>query len=226
RETFSQVKQGTPVRFLGGASNAMAIRHVAAHAYYDDEEALVEVAKKTMFTHRNEHALGGGEFFARVTHRVIQGETPAKAISEVATLMGGFFEAKVNQAVEKFKEESDESSDLSKEQFSDDLALTSMARLWDVGKSEPIKVGKASPTEGTLPGAVYFILKYGDREDGLKAALQANAMVGGDNASRSIAIGMVLGAAKGVQAIPKEWKETLTQWTYCEDLLNKLPLLR
>ncbi|MDF1666918.1 MAG: ADP-ribosylglycohydrolase family protein, partial [Planctomycetota bacterium] len=30
RETFSQVKQGTPVRFLGGASNAMAIRHVAA----------------------------------------------------------------------------------------------------------------------------------------------------------------------------------------------------
>ena len=28
-----------------------------------------------------------------------------------------------------------------------------------IGKSEPIKVGKASPTEGTLPGSVYFILK-------------------------------------------------------------------
>ena len=27
--------------------------------------------------------------------------------------------------------------------FVDDLAATSMARLWDVGKSEPIKVGKA-----------------------------------------------------------------------------------
>ena len=37
---------------------------------------------------------------------------------------------------------------LSKEEFVDDLALTSMARLWDVGRSEPIKVGKASPTEG------------------------------------------------------------------------------
>ena len=34
-----------------------------------------------------------------------------------------------------------------------------MARLWDVGKTEPIKVGKASPTEGTLPGAIYFIVK-------------------------------------------------------------------
>jgi hypothetical protein len=34
-------------------------------------------------------------------------------------------------------------------------------------------VGKASPTEGTLPGAVYFIAKYKD----FKAAAQANAMV-------------------------------------------------
>ena len=32
-----------------------------------------------------------------------------------------------------------------------------MARLWDIGRSEPIKVGKASPTEGTLPGAIYFL---------------------------------------------------------------------
>ena len=101
-----------------------------------------------------------------------------------------------------------------------------MARLWDVGRSEPIKVGKASPTEGTLPGALYFILKYADQEDGLKKALQGNTMVGGDNASRGIAIGMVLGAYKGVEAIPKEWRETLDQWNYCDELLSKLPLLK
>jgi hypothetical protein len=124
------------------------------------------------------------------------------------------------------EEEADPNSALFQEAFSDDLALTSMARLWDVGRSEPIKVGKASPTEGTLPGAVYFILKYAEQEDGLKKAIQSNAMVGGDNASRSIAIGMVLGACKGVDAIPSEWKETLDQWTYCENLLKKLPLLR
>jgi hypothetical protein len=29
---------------------------------------------------------------------------------------------------------------LSQEEFVDDLAMTSMARLWDVGKTEPIKV--------------------------------------------------------------------------------------
>ena len=226
QETHAQVKRGTPIEQVGGISNAMAIRHVAAHAYYETEEELVDAARKTMFTHRDTHALGGGEFFARVTHRVINGAPPLDAIESIAAQMGGFFEQKAAQAIAKCKEEADPESALSKEPFSDDLALTSMARLWDIGRSEPIKVGKASPTEGTLPGAVYFILKYANQQDGLKNALQANAMVGGDNASRSIAIGMVLGAYKGVHAIPSAWKETLDQWDYCENLLNQLPLLK
>ncbi len=226
KETYAQIRQGMPLERLGGISNAMAIRHVAAHAYYDTEEEIVDVARKAMFTHKSAEALYGGEFFARVTHRVINGATPSSAIEDVAVQMGGFIEAKVAQAIAKFQEESDEKSELHKEKFSDDLALTSMAKLWDVGRSEPIKVGKASPTEGTLPGAVYFILKYADKEDGLKKALQANTMVGGDNASRSIAIGMVLGAYNGIDAIPLEWKSTLDQWEYCEELLNKLPLLK
>jgi len=226
KETYSQIKQGVPVEQLGGISNAMAIRHVAAHAYYETEEEIVEVARKSMFTHRNGHALGGGEFFARVTHRVINGATPLVAIQEVAEQMGGFFETKTAQAISKVNEEADPNSALSKEKFSDDLALTSMAKLWDVGRSEPIKVGKASPTEGTLPGAIYLILKYAEQEDGLKKGLQANTMVGGDNASRAIAIGMVLGAYRGVGAIPEEWKETLDQWGYCDELLSSLPLIR
>lgn len=226
KETYAQVKQGVPVERLGGISNAMAIRHAAAHAYYDTESEIVDVARKSMFTHKDVHALGGGEFFARVTHRVINGVSPSDAIDMVAVDMGGFFSEKVSQAIAKVKEATDENSALYKEQFADDLAITSMARLWDVGRSEPIKVGKASPTEGTLPGAVYFVLKYADEEDGLKKALQANAMVGGDNASRGIAIGMVLGAYKGVNAIPKEWQETLDEWGYCENMLNTLPLLK
>lgn len=226
KETYSQVKQGVAIDRLGGISNAMAIRHVAAHGYYDNEEELASVARACMFTHRNSEALGGGEFFARVTHRVIQGITPQEAIEAVAIQMGGFIETKVAQAIAKYTEAIDENSSLSKEPFVDDLALTSMARLWDIGRSEPIKVGKASPTEGTLPGAVYFILKYANQEDGLKKALQANAMVGGDNASRAIAIGMVLGAYKGVDDIPNEWKETLEQWVYCDNLLDTLPLLK
>ena len=225
KETYAQVKQGRPVENLGGISNAMAIRHIAGYGYYDTEEELADLARKTMFTHTSEEALSGGEFFARVTHRVINGEHPRDAIENVAVSMSAFIQGKVAQAIAKVKEVEDEHSALSKEKFADDLAITSMARLWDIGRSEPIRVGKASPTEGTLPASVYLILKYVDDEDGLNKAIQANAMVGGDNASRSIAIGMVLGAYNGVDAIKKEWLESLEQYEYCENLLSKLPLL-
>jgi ADP-ribosylglycohydrolase len=226
KETYAQVKQNIPVEHLGGISNAMAIRHAAAYGYYDTEEEIASVARKAMFTHKNEEALSGGEFFARVTYRVINGESPHEAIENVAVSMNSFIQAKVAQAIAKFKEEADESSALHNEKFSDDLAITSMARLWDIGRSEPIRVGKASPTEGTLPGAVYFILKYEDKEDALNRAIAANAMVGGDNASRAIAIGMVLGAYNGVSSINEEWLHGLEQYEYCENLLSKLPLLK
>merc|ERR1711972_376023 len=111
---------------------------------------------------------------------------------------------------------------LSKEEFADDLALTSMARLWDVGKTEPIKVGKASPTEGVLPGAIYLIVKYLD----LQKAAQANAEIGGDSASRSVAVGMVLGAWQGLEGIPNKLKDSFVEWDHLAKLMNKLPLLK
>merc|ERR1719262_109930 len=103
--------------------------------------------------------------------------TPKEAIEDVAKSPSKFIKDKVKQALTKAAEAMDPSSPLSKQEFVDDLAVTSMARLWDVGKTEPIKVGKASPTEGTLPAAVYFILKYAG-DDGLVEAAKANAMVG------------------------------------------------
>ena len=51
--------------------------------------------------------------------------------------------------------------------------------------------------------------------------------VGGDNASRAIAIGMVMGAELGVEAIPGELaKGHLVEWERCEKLLRSLPLLK
>ena len=205
-------------------SNAMALRYASAFSYFDSEEAVVDAARKAMFTHKEHTALLGGEFFARVTFRVIhRALTPKQAIEQVALEMDDpWIRQKVQQAVDKVHEATDPEEPLSAEEFVDDLALTSMARLWDVGKSEPIKVGKASPTEGTLPGSIYFILKY----DNLIDAAKANCMVGGDNASRSIAIGMVLGAAQGVGAIPEDLRDSLNHWDHSDALLQQLPLLK
>merc|ERR1712151_195697 len=171
-----------------------------------------------------DEALGGGEFFARVTHKIIQeGLKPSEAIDAVAAKMSQWYKQKAKQGIDNFEEGTNPSRPLSKEEFVDDLAATSMARLWDVGKSEPIKVGKASPTEGTLPTSVYLILKY---EDDFVGAAKANAMIGGDNAARSVAVGMVLGAYHGVEAVPQELRDTLNHWTESEKLLRKLPLLQ
>jgi ADP-ribosylglycohydrolase len=223
KNTYQQVAQGVPVNQLGGASNAMSLRFAPVFSYYGDEEDVVDAAHKSMFTHKERTAHLGAEFFARVTHRIIhQSLTPREAVEQVATESDPWIQQKVQQALTKAEEAMDPEQPLSTEDFVDDLALTSMARLWDIGKSEPIKVGKASPTEGTLPGAIYFIVKY---QDDMVAAFKGNAMVGGDNASRSIAIGMVLGAYHGVKAIPLDLKDGLNHWKYSEKLLETLPLL-
>lgn len=228
KTTYQQIQQGVPVHQLGGNSNAMALRYASVFAYYDNEDDVVTAALKSMFTHRDKSAQLGAEFFARVVFRIIHsGEnnlSPRLAIDQVTQDMNEpWITSKVAQAIAKFEEATDEAKPLAAEEFVDDLALTSMARLWDVGKSEPIKVGKASPTEGTLPGAIYFILKYGE-SDFMSAAI-ANAMVGGDNASRSIAVGMVLGATYGLSAIPQEFKDGLNHWDHSSNLLESLPLL-
>jgi len=225
KETYSQVKQNTPLSQVGGFSNAMAIRHLCAYACFEEEESIAHFSREVMFTHRNAEALDGGEFFARVTFKVLNGMDIKEAIEQTAIKSSQFIQEKVKIAIEKVKEEADVNSSLHNEKFSDDLALTSMAKLWDVGRSEPIRVGKASPTEGTLPGSLYIILKYDNEDHPLNKALVANAMIGGDNASRAIAIGMVMGAKYGASALNQDWLKSLEQYGYCEELLNELPLL-
>ncbi|KAG1663696.1 hypothetical protein FOA52_013264 [Chlamydomonas sp. UWO 241] len=230
KQALEMVSAGYPLRQLGGNSNAMGIRSAAALGAYDDEDVLAEASRAMLFTHRSSEALDGAEFFARVAFKLVhsgQGGTSysvLEAIEATGQQMSPWIQAQVLKGVSKFHEATDPAGALSKEEYVNDLAMTSMARLWDVGKTEPIKVGKASPTEGTMPSSIYMILKY---EDDLELAAKANAMVGGDNASRGIAIGMVLGAKHGIQAIrdPK-LRQGLNAWEHCESLLNKLPLLQ
>lgn len=252
KQTYQQIQErNMAVDDLGGNSNAMSLRFAAVYAMYDTEELIVDAARKVMFTHRERTAILGNEFFARTVFRIVYSHTPLSSnvlrtlFMDVARDMNDpWITQKVQQALDKYDEASDTKSSLYREggEYVDDLALTSMARLWDVGKSEPIKVGKASPTEGTLPGALYFVLKYYDDDNdnsinkksgvsdsgnsSLMMAAKANAMVGGDNASRSIAIGMVLGAVEGVNAIPIEYQTGLNHWDHSKALLETLPILR
>jgi len=223
RQTLQQVRGGARHDQLGGFSNAMAVRSAALFAVFESENRIKKAARTVSFTHRNTEALDGAEFFCSCCFCCDTGGIdPRQAIEEVSAKMSPWIQTQVKKGIEKYEEATDPTSALSKEEYVDDLAMTSMARLWDVGKTEPIKVGKASPTEGTLPSSVYIILKY---MDSFIDAVKANAMVGGDNASRGVAIGMVLGAYHGVRGIPETFLSSLNAYEKCDKMLEKLPLL-
>ncbi|CAD7948884.1 unnamed protein product [Amoebophrya sp. A25] len=233
KQTLQQVRAKAPTRSLGGMSNAMAVRSASVFGVYASEKAAAKASRALLFTHRNGEALAGTEFFTRAAHKIVfRGLKPAAAIRATCDQMGAhgatsrtgrFVREQCDKGFKKFEEVSKAGSALAAEEFSDDLAMTSMARLWEVGKTEPIKVGKASPTEGVMPSCIYMILRY---ENDPIAAYQANAMVGGDNASRAVAIGMVLGAYHGIQSVPGPFQSGLNAWKKSEKLLKKLPLLQ
>merc|ERR1711871_1334876 len=172
-------------------------------------------------SHRNRDPLKAAEFLSRALHRIIfQGMSLEEALDSAAAATGdSFITSKLENAKAKVKEALDVTSDLSKEEFMDDIAITSMSRLWEIGKSEPIKIGKASPTEGALPASLYIALKY---KDDLPKALQVNANIGGDSAARGIVIGMLLGAVHGQDAIPKKCIETLNSYEDVNRVFNKI----
>jgi ADP-ribosylglycohydrolase len=135
KTAYQQVAKGVPVNQIGGPSNAMALRFAPVFSYYGDEDGVVDAARKSMFTHKEQTAHFGAEFFARVTYRIIhQSLTPLEAIEKVAAESHPWIQQKVEQALTKAQEATDPKQPLSTEEFVDDLALTSMARLWDVGK--------------------------------------------------------------------------------------------
>lgn len=186
-----------------------ATRFLPLLAMYDDEDALAEAAVSAVYvTHSNRDPVMAAEFLSRALFRMVRGETLRPALESAATRVGDTQISKwLSDAVAKVAEAAASGSDLSKERFIDDVAITSMARLWDVGKSEPIRVGKASPTEGALPGSLYIALRY---EGQLEEALIANAGVGGDSAARGFLIGALLGATTG-GGMPSRWTAELRE---------------
>jgi len=165
--------------------------------------------------------LKAADFLSRtlygITYQHMSLEQALDSAAEVTN--DNFITSKLQSAKAKVKEALDTSSDLYKEEFVDDVAITSMSRLWEIGKSEPIKIGKASPTEGALPASLYIALKY---KDDLPKALQVNANIGGDSAARGIVIGMLLGAVHGQDFIPSHWLETLNSYKEVNELFAKL----
>jgi ADP-ribosylglycohydrolase len=76
------------------------------------------------------------------------------------------------------------------------------------------QLGPACSISSALPSVLYLALKYGDNTE---TAFIENAMAGGDNCARGLALGMLLGAANGLPSIPERWVNELN----AHDLLRE-----
>ena len=79
--------------------------------------------------------------------------------------------------------------------------------------------GQMCETPAAFPSVIHLIAKY---ENDLKAGLVENAMAGGDSAGRGLAVGMILGAHLGVEAIPPEWLAELKEYRQITALLEQI----
>jgi ADP-ribosylglycohydrolase len=102
--------------------------------------------------------------------------------------------------------------------------LDETAPVWALKKANSVlsentvdaigKLGPACSISSALPSVLYLALKYGDNTE---TAFIENAMAGGDNCARGLALGMLLGAANGLPSIPERWVNELN----AHDLLRE-----
>ena len=86
-------------------------------------------------------------------------------------------------------------------------ALSAAEKVLPLSVTEAMgQLGRACPIPQALPAVIHVALKHGDD---LETAFIENAMAGGDNCARALALGLLLGAAQGVDAIPARWRAGL-----------------
>ena len=79
------------------------------------------------------------------------------------------------------------------------------------------QLGPACSISSALPSVLYLAIKHGSDTE---TAFIENAMAGGDNCARGLALGLLLGAANGVSSIPRTWVEELDTRKSLNELLE------
>ncbi len=165
------------------------------YRYTDNLESAIQAARhQTALTHNNSAVLNSAEFFIRLSFRTLAGEKPSAAISHLL-------------------ENRFQNTDITDSLY---LGLTSQDKDTRAVIAE---FGQMCSVEAGLPGTIHLITKY---ENDFREALVENVMAGGDSAARGMLAGMVLGAHNGMDALPKDWLESLNARDRIDTLLSRI----
>lgn len=196
--TLQNLARGAAIEEAGSSSSDLSgAARIAplAYRYHRDPETLVKAARaQTQMTHNNPLVIDSAEFFARVCCKVLAGTAPVRALTEVAA--------------QRFD--------------GHPLSAWVHAGIESVGNdpvSTIVRFGQSCHTDEAFPGVVHLIATY---EKDLKEALVQAVMAGGDSAGRGLLVGMVLGAHRGDQDLPKQWVSGLKRGSDILKLLDQI----
>eukprot|EP00741_Cyanophora_paradoxa_P023362 tig00000254_g22568.t1 len=226
KETFANLESGKGPLEAASESNELAGASRIAPLLYrfadkSDLDKLVQAARSQAgLTHGGSLVAPAAEFFARVAHAVLHGAVPSAAMRAVRVHPLVIFcraeltlETPRPQAVETIgdaelreKVEQGLAAAAADAAFPDDYEAVKSLGVQEFPSGEKLVLSTACYAPYAVPVSVYFIAKYENAPDALKAALVANTAVGGDSAARGMLIGLVLGARQGpAAAVPAEW---------------------
>jgi ADP-ribosylglycohydrolase len=198
KATLENFKSGKEPTHVGSDSEEFAgAARISPLAYYyrNDWEKLRDSAKaQTALTHNNQEVIESAAFFGDVVYRVLHGERPVAAVKKTLT------EGYDRHPYSKWIEEGIRSMEIDTRQ-----AMLDFGQMCEIAAA--------------FPCVIHLISKY---EDNLKEGLIENAMAGGDSAGRGLAVGMVLGAHLGVDAIPSRWLSELKAYGRITALMNQI----
>ncbi len=175
-------RSGSDSNDLAGASRLPVV------VYLLDGKPVEEIVSasraQTNMTHADAQVVDSAEYFARVLHRVLAGESIATALEKEAertyeaTPVGEWF-ARAKSLVDEGVE-----------------TIPALGKL-----------GLTCHVDEAFPATVFVLLK---QAGSLESAMVENIMAGGDSAARGMLIGAILGAVHGVNAMPSPWMDGMS----------------
>jgi ADP-ribosylglycohydrolase len=169
-----------------------------AALHFRENGFLSIVEQATLVSQKNDRAVAYAKAHAMILRELFSGRSFPEAVRLIADHM-----AMAGEAGREVAEKLD----------------AAMASLHLDVKEATLVFGQACPLAASFPAAVHCVLSHGEDFAG---ALRATAAAGGDNAGRAAMIGAWLGAALGVEAIPRNWRENLSAQSVIDSCVEQI----
>ena len=154
---------------------------VASLTNHPLEERIAGARSQTALTHGDRATIDSAEYLTRAVDAILSGQPISEALDTAANA--------------PYK-------DLDARGFLDHARSTLHLDDREAGET----FGLTCHTPEAFPLTLWFLLRYHDQP--LEAVIR-NTMAGGDNAARGMAIGLIMGAAHGLDWLPADWLDDL-----------------